>query len=151
MTTLEPITDLARRIRDDDSWTPINLNTLPDKPPLEPNLAATGLIYPGKRHVFSGPPESAKTLAAYAILIHVTRVERAPVVLIDFEMGAYDARQRLRELGATPDDLENILYLEPDERGPVLDERADVLFGCGRVWLEVVDAADFVGCGAEFA
>lgn len=98
-----------------DSWTPVNLNDLPEHPPIQPDLAATGLIYPGKRHVFSGPPESAKTLAAYCILIQVVR-NGATAGLLDFEMGGYDARQRLRELGATPPEISRILYLEPDER-----------------------------------
>ncbi len=96
-----------------DSWQPINLADLPDKPPVTPNLGNTGLIYPGKRHVFSGPPESAKTLAAYCILIQ-TAAAGGNALLIDFEMGAYDARQRLYELGATPDQINRILYLEPD-------------------------------------
>ena len=36
-------------------------------------LGGIGLVYPGKRHVFSGPPESAKTLAAYAIALAEVR------------------------------------------------------------------------------
>jgi hypothetical protein len=98
-----------------DSWTPINLNQLPEKPPIQPELGGTRLVYPGKRHVFSGPPESAKTLAAYCVLIRVVRTGGTGV-LIDFEMGAYDARQRIRELGATDEEISQILYLEPDER-----------------------------------
>lgn len=109
--TLQPLEQI---LRDTDSWSPIDLNTLPDTPPVQPNLAGTGLVYPGKRHVFSGPPESAKTLAAYAILIQTARHSQIGV-LVDFEMGAYDARQRLRELGATDDEIGRILYLEPDE------------------------------------
>ena len=38
--------------------------------------AASSLVYPGKRHVFSGPPESAKTLAAYAIALEEIRLRR---------------------------------------------------------------------------
>lgn len=120
-----------------DSWTPVNLNALPDKPPVEPDLGQTRLIYPGKRHVFSGPPESAKTLAAYAILVQVVR-EGGTAVLIDFEMGPYDARQRLRELGAAPDELSRILYLEPDERAT--PERISQLVA-HRPDLVVIDAA----------
>ncbi len=97
-----------------DSWTPINLNTLPDQPPVQPTLGNIGIVYPGKRHVFSGPQESAKTLAAYAIGLQVVR-HHGRLILIDFEMGAWDARNRLRELGATPDDLTSIDYLEPAE------------------------------------
>jgi AAA domain len=98
-----------------DSWTPINLNQLPAKPPIEPTLGNTGLLYPGKRHVFSGPPDSAKTIAAYCTLIAIIRTGHT-AILIDFEMGSYDARQRLQELGATSHELEHLLYIEPAER-----------------------------------
>lgn len=120
-----------------DSWAPINLNTLPDKPPIQPNLGNTGLLYPGKRHVFSGPPDSAKTIAAYCVLIATIRTG-ATGVLIDFEMGAYDARQRLQELGATPLELDHILYVEPDERAT--PDRINTLVQLAPA-LVVVDAA----------
>ena len=74
-----------------DSWSPQNLAELPDKPPVEPTLGGLGLVYPGKRHVFSGPQESAKTLAAYAVGLHVVR-SGAKIVLIDFEMGPWEAK-----------------------------------------------------------
>lgn len=122
---------------DPDSWTPLHLTALPDTPPIQPTLGGVGLLYPGKRHVFSGPPESAKTLAAYALIIRVVHANET-AVLIDFEMGAYDARQRLRELGATDDDLDRIDYLEPDE--PATETRIDYLVD-RRPSLVVVDAA----------
>jgi hypothetical protein len=120
-----------------DSWTPINLNTLPDKPPIEPTLGNTGLLYPGKRHVFSGPPESAKTLAAYTMLILVARTGHTGI-LIDFEMGSRDAKQRLQELGATHDELSLIPYLEPDT--PATPERLGNLISL-EPDLVVIDAA----------
>lgn len=120
-----------------DSWTPVDLNTLPDQPPIRPTLGGTNLIYPGKRHVFSGAPESAKTLAAYCILITVARQGQTGI-LIDFEMGAYDARQRLRELGATPNEISRILYLEPDT--PATPERIAQLVA-HQPALCVIDAA----------
>ena len=130
------VTDLAIEA-DVDSWTPVNLNTLPEMPPVQPDLGGTGLVYPGKRHVFSGPPESAKTLAAYAILIQTVSTGDT-VVLIDFEMGAYDARQRLRELGVTGDELDRILFVEPDQ--PATIDRIDSLVSMNPT-LVVVDAA----------
>jgi len=133
----ELVRDLTQHLDQNDSWTPVNLNMLPEKPPIQPDLAGTGLIYPGKRHVFSGPPESAKTLAAYAILIQTARHDQTSI-LIDFEMGAYDARQRLRELGASPDEISRILYLEPDI--PARKERVDSLITLEPT-LVVVDAA----------
>lgn len=120
-----------------DSWTPVDLSTLPNKPPVPPTLGGVGLVYPGLRHVFSGPPESAKTLAAYAILIHVVR-DGGTVALIDFEMGAYDTRARLRELGATQEELARILYIAPDE--PATPERIDRL-AQHDLQLVIIDAA----------
>jgi hypothetical protein len=68
------------------SWEPTNLANLEPRPPISPSVGGAGLIYPGKRHVFSGPPESAKTLAAYAIGLDEIRLG-GNVLLIDFEMG----------------------------------------------------------------
>lgn len=134
--TTQPLHQIVQNL-DRDSWTPIDLNTLPDTPPVKPDLGGTGLVYPGKRHVFSGPPESAKTLAAYCILIHTVRQGHTGV-LIDFEMGAYDARQRLHELGASPDEISRVLYLEPDQAAT--DERINQLVARTPA-LVVIDAA----------
>lgn len=100
-------------VTEEDSWTPRNLAELEDVPPVEPTLGSLGLVYPGKRHVFSGPQESAKTLAAYVVGLSVVR-RGATVVLIDFEMGPWDAKTRLRELGASDEELGGFLYVEPD-------------------------------------
>ena len=95
------------------SWDVINLANIEVRPQLQPSLGGVGLVYPGKRHVFSGPPESAKTLAAYAIAIEEIRAGGV-VLLIDFEMGPHEARDRLRELGATDEDFARLHYVEPD-------------------------------------
>jgi GNAT superfamily N-acetyltransferase len=95
------------------SWQPLNLAHLTERPPVRPDLGGLGLLYRGKRHVFSGPQEAVKTLTAYAIALEVIR-QGELVVLIDLEMGQWDARDRFRELGATADDFERLLYLEPD-------------------------------------
>lgn len=120
-----------------DSWVPLNLDELPEKPPNLPDLGGTQLIYPSKRHVFSGPPESAKTLAAYCLLLQTVRHDET-CLLIDFEMGPYDARQRLRELGGTPDEIARILYVEPD--APADAKRIGALVKLNPA-LVVVDAA----------
>jgi hypothetical protein len=120
-----------------DSWTPINLNALPEHPPVQPTLGSVGLVYPGKRHVFSGPQETAKTLAAYAIGLEVVR-QNGTLILIDFEMGAWDARNRLRELGAQPNDLDRIHYLEPSD--PATDRTMPGLLTLHPA-LVIVDAA----------
>jgi hypothetical protein len=120
-----------------DSWTPINLADLADKPPVLPVLGNVGIVYPGKRHVFSGPQESAKTIAAYAIGIETIR-NNGPIIIIDLEMGQWEARDRLRDLGATPDELAQIRYIEPHE--PATQERIDKLVAL-RAVLVIIDAA----------
>jgi hypothetical protein len=120
-----------------DSWTPLNLNQLADKPPVQPTLGGLGIVYPGKRHVFSGPQESAKTLAAYAIVIETVRTGQT-CIIIDFEMGRWDARDRLRDLGATPDELNWIHYIEPAQ--PATTARIATLAALEPV-LVVIDAA----------
>jgi hypothetical protein len=125
---------------DRDSWLPLNLADLPDQPPIQPTLGqigTIGLLYPGKRHVFSGPQESAKTLAAYLLALQVIR-DGHRVALLDFEMGAYDSRARLVDLGATPKDLARLLYAEPDD--PATEDRIALLIRLAPS-LVIVDAA----------
>jgi hypothetical protein len=59
------------------SWEPINLRHVPDEPPEPPDYLE--LVYRGRRHWISGPPESLKTLVAYIILLAAVRMgERVP-------------------------------------------------------------------------
>lgn len=121
-------------------WAPVDLGAIPDSPPLPPELGGLGLAYRGKRHVFSGPQESAKTLCAYILGLEVLRHEGV-FCLLDFEMGRWDARNRLRELGATDEELTAILYFEPEGKMPdrvpaLVIERVQ-----GRDALVVIDAA----------
>jgi hypothetical protein len=123
-----------------NTWDGLNLNELPAKPPVHPTLGRIGdigLVYPGKRHVFSGPQESAKTLAAYLIGLEVGR-QNGYWTLIDFEMGAYDARDRLVDLGATPTDLDHLTYIEPEEAATIghMEQIME-----GGIDLVVIDAA----------
>ena len=120
-----------------DSWTPRNLAEMEDKPPVEPTLGGLGLVYPGKRHVFSGPQESAKTLAAYVLGLQVVR-SGASVVLIDFEMGPWDAKTRLRELGASDEELGRFPYVAPETKATEVAIAA--LVECAPA-LVIVDAA----------
>lgn len=119
------------------SWDVVNLGNLPEREKVQPTLGGVGLVYPGKRHLFSGPQESAKTLCAYAIVLNDVRgVGRA--LVIDFEMGMYDARDRLLEMGATPQDFDRISYVDPDTP---LDETAlHGLLACEPT-LVIIDAA----------
>lgn len=104
-------------------WQFVNLAApeleLPPKPP-----EIHGLLYAGKRHVLSGPPESAKTLIAYLLLLEAMRAGHV-VAIIDFEMGAYAARRMLTDLGATQQELRDILYVEPDGP-PTTDDLAAI-------------------------
>jgi hypothetical protein len=120
-----------------DSWLPLNLAYLPDEPPVKPTLGGFGIVYPGKRHVFSGPQERAKTLAAYAIGLETIRAGHT-ITIIDFEMGAYAARTRLRELGASNTDLEHLHYLEPQE--PATPDKIHTIISLNPT-LVIIDAA----------
>lgn len=125
---------------DRDSWLPLNLADLPERPPTRPTLGKTGdigLLYPGKRHVFSGPQESAKTLAAYHLGLQVIR-QGHPIVIIDFEMGEYDARDRLRDLGATNTDFGQLHYIAPEQ--PATIDRISLLIALQPA-LVIIDAA----------
>lgn len=116
------------------SWEPINLRHVPDEPPEPP--AYLELVYRGRRHWFSGPPESLKTLVAYAIVLAATSTGER-VALIDFEMGQRDARNRLREMSATDDELDLIEFYEPDAA-----PTREILLGIAeRCRLVVIDAA----------
>lgn len=120
-----------------DSWLPLNLADLPAEPPVQPTLGF-GLVYPGRRHVFSGPQESAKTLAAYAIGLDTIRTTGTAIALLDFEMGKYAARNRLQELGATTADLAHLHYIEPEQ--PATLERISLVIALNPT-LVIVDAA----------
>lgn len=120
-----------------DPWAPLNLAELPEQPPVQPTLGGLGIVYPGKRHVFSGPQESAKTLAAYAIGLQVVR-HQGRLMLIDFEMGPWDARNRMRDLGAGADDFQRILYIEPSQPATLTTAAALLTY---RPDLVIIDAA----------
>jgi hypothetical protein len=96
----------------ESGWIARTLASVADEPPTAPELGGLGILYPGKRHVFSGAQESAKTLAAYVCGLCVIRAGSS-IVLVDFEMGEYDAKRRFRELGATDEELELVAYVEP--------------------------------------
>jgi hypothetical protein len=122
-----------------DSWAPINLADDPETPPTPPDRGGFGIVYKGKRHVFSGPQESAKTLAAYAIGLETLRaIPNTYISIIDFEMGRRSARIRLRELGAENDELARILYLEPE--APATPDRIRAIVN-HQPELVIIDAA----------
>lgn len=95
------------------SWQPINLADPEHKIPPEPPAVA-GLLYAARRHVISGPPEAAKTLIAYHLLLEALR-DGDKVSIIDFEMGSVAAWRLLHDLGATDDEIQQIHYVEPHQ------------------------------------
>jgi hypothetical protein len=118
------------------SWAPIDLISLTDRPPVQPTLA--GIVYPaGTRHLFSGEPESCKTIAAFALGLEEIRAG-GRVLHLDFEMFAHRTRERLREMGATDQELTAWVHVEPD--APPTPEDIAALLALTPT-LAIVDAA----------
>jgi hypothetical protein len=119
-------------------WVPIDLSAPEyDQPTEPPDLC--GLIYMGKRHALSGPPEATKTLTALILgLEHVRAREDRRFALIDFEMGEHATRLLLNDLGATLQEIARVYYVAPD--GP--PTTADlVALSEADVTLAVIDSA----------
>lgn len=95
----------------ESSWWPRDLTDLAAKPPEPPTIA--GIAYPGRRHLFSGEPESLKTWAALLLAVEEIQVGRI-VAWVDFEMGAAALLERLTQLGLSEDDLQWFRYIAPD-------------------------------------
>ena len=121
-------------------WQLLNLRHVSDSPKVEPTIGSGRLVYPGTRHIFSGEPESAKTLAAYAIALEEVRAGNL-VILADFEMGEGMAKERLRELGFTDGDFDQLGYIEPTTV-PTSDELHELVYEFER---------DFVGSKVTLA
>jgi hypothetical protein len=119
-------------------WAPIDLSAPEyDLPTEAPDLC--GLIYTGKRHALSGPPEAAKTLAALIFgLEHLRTAECRRFALIDFEMGEHATRLLLNDLGATVEEIARVYYVAPD--GPPTTADLVALSEAG-VTLAVIDSA----------
>jgi hypothetical protein len=117
-------------------WPTVNLAdpqyAIPPDPP-----AIAGLLYEGKRHVASGPQESAKTLIAYSLLVLALRAGN-PVAIVDLEMGPVATRRMLSDLGAEPAELAAIHYTEPNGAPTTGDIRALEQHGARYV---LIDAA----------
>ncbi len=95
------------------TWEPLDLSLLGLTEPPVPEIG--GLAYPGKKHLFSGEPETLKTWAVMILVAEQIRLGRN-CVYIDFEMGAEETRRRFNDLHLTNEDLHNHLsYIEPQE------------------------------------
>jgi hypothetical protein len=80
-----------------------------------PEFTVEGLLYSGSLHALQGPPESGKTtLAVWLVLQLLQRGER--VVYMDEESGAEQLVDKLLGMGAAPEDLEGLRYLEFEGR-----------------------------------
>src|SRR5829696_7346612 len=97
---------------------PLNLASLDYAKPSE-RPAYCDLIYKGKRHAISGPPETAKTLLALIIALHAHRAGTR-VAFIDFESGPAETRRVLADLGASLEEIAALYYWEAD--GPPEDD-----------------------------
>jgi hypothetical protein len=119
------------------TWEAINLASPEFAQPSEPPSIA-GLIYAGKRHVVSGPPESAKSWFSFIVALEHQRTGAGRWAHIDFEIGAVDSRRMLDDLGATLDEIRAVLHYEPE--GPPDIQDIDSIVAQGAT-LAVIDAA----------
>lgn len=105
---------IASATEEPHSWTPINLILTANEPPEPATLG--GIAYPGRRHVYSGEPETLKSWAALILSVGEIRQGRN-VLYVDFnEMGGHDVLERLRALGLADETItERFIYLEPHE------------------------------------
>lgn len=119
------------------NWLRVDLSAEEFNRRTEPPITC-GLIYRGKRHAMSGPPEAAKTLAALIFGLEWYRAGHGPFALIDFEMGEHATRLLLHELGATLAELAAVYYVPAE--GPPDAADLDAIETAG-VTLVIIDAA----------
>jgi AAA domain len=119
-----------------DSWTVIDLLSFPYALPVRPTLG--GVLYPGGRHIFSGEPESGKTIYLCHLGLQAIRETGKPVLHIDYEMYSARTLALLRDLGAT--DYEIALWMHVEPEGPPAVGQIEALLGRAPA-LVIVDAA----------
>jgi hypothetical protein len=119
------------------TWNRINLNAPEFQVPSEPPYLC-GIVYKGKRHALTGPPEALKTLAALILGLEHVRGGHGSFALVDFEMGERATRLLLSDLGATDEEIEGVYYVTPD--GPPDANDLEQLRAAG-VTLVIIDAA----------
>ena len=108
-----------------------------------PAPAHVGLLYAGKRHYLTGPPESLKTLVAAIFALAVirdfaSRGVQVEVAWVDFEMGPHPFRELLHNLGATAHEIGRFMYFQPE--GPPTNDDLNRIIEDGSA-LVVIDAA----------
>jgi AAA domain len=106
--------EATSHIGDVHSWQPIDLVLAAANPPEPPTIG--GMLYPGKRTLFSGETESLKTWLA--LILAKAEIDAGyPVAWADLDaMGEGEILARLRLLGV-PDELisRQFLYYAPDD------------------------------------
>jgi hypothetical protein len=131
--------DIPASFNGKGTYTWINLASGEYATPPEPPCIK-GILYAGRRHVISGPPESTKTLVAYMLLLEALRTGEG-VAILDFEMGPHAAATLLRELGATQDELCTIHYAEPQMAPSKHDLERIIGLGVGYCLLDAAAGA----------
>jgi AAA domain len=112
--------DLDVQYKRSSDWEPVDVDAVLRGEQLDPSPSilrrtdAEGLIYPGRIHLVYGEPESAKGW----LVLSACREQMdlgEPVLYIDFEDVAPTAIGRLRNLGATDEQIRNLFtYIRPD-------------------------------------
>jgi hypothetical protein len=120
------------------TWQRINLGAPEFERPTEPPQTCGILYGQGKRHAFSGPPESLKTVVAHICGLEHTRAGHGGYAVIDLEMGEHATRLLLDELGYTLEEIAAVYYVAAE--GPPDDADIQAIKDAG-VTLVTVDAA----------
>ena len=102
----------------DHSWQPVNLAERGTEP--APEATISGVTCPGLLSIHYSEPEGLKTWLELILALEQIRAGRN-VVWIDLEMSPRSIHARLDDLGATNDELERFLYLQPSE--PIREAR----------------------------
>lgn len=114
--------DLGEIVEDDvpSSWAPTDLARIltgdyeQAKPTLFPRSDGICLLYPGLTHSFHGESESGKSLLAQIESIRIIE-SGGRVLYLDFESDAASVTMRLKEFGATSENIiRGFTYLNPE-------------------------------------
>lgn len=104
------------------TWAPIDLTSVLDgtykaEPPrFMKRTDGVGLLYPGKVHSIQGEPESGKSMVMHAVIAEALG-QGLRVLLLDFESDEGTVINRLKLLGAKPENIQaNLDYIRPDVR-----------------------------------
>jgi hypothetical protein len=96
-------------------FVPVDLAELARHGVPAPQLLCGGLLYRGGLHSLAGPPDTGKSTLLYTwALLLLAQGER--VVLLDEESGREQVTEKLLALGASPEHLTRLAYLEFEGR-----------------------------------